>query len=342
MEEVEEAAKEGMIAMEIEGDTEEVVTTVVAEAETDMMIVEAAGGTLALALVLALVPVQETDTEDTIANHAALEARSNVCYAWQKGGNCKFGDDCRFDHFESDRDGRGDYRGGYHDRDDRGGYRNRDDRGGYRDRDDRGGYRDRDDRGSRFGGDRRERSNVCYAWKDGNCQKSDCRFDHFDDRRGGGDRGEGEATATVAIHEKEALRTNYAVVTGGAVCAKCINLASREECDKCGSKKTDEAVAEVDALIKKNEDEGLPENFRPGDWMCPACKGHIYSRHETCTKCDNTTMKPSDGGSWGVLMEPTAAPVTEGAAPLDNEDSNNAAQGSVVAADEEPVVAEAS
>ena len=74
MEEVEEAAKEGMIAMEIEGDTEEVVTTVVAEAETDMMIVEAAGGTLALALVLALVPVQETDTEDTIANHAALEA----------------------------------------------------------------------------------------------------------------------------------------------------------------------------------------------------------------------------------------------------------------------------
>ena len=30
------------------------------------------------------------------------------------------------------------------------------------------------------------------------------------------------------------------------------------------------------------------------------------------------------------------------ALPLDNEDSNNAAQGSVVAADEEPVVAEAS
>ena len=124
----------------------------------------------------------------------------------------------------------------------------------------------------------------------------------------------------------------------------------KEDCDKCGSKKTDEAVAEVDALIKRNEEEGLPESFRPGDWMCPSCKGHIYARHDTCNKCDNATVKPTDGGNWGTFMDPAAAsaagadaPAAEDApapAPADGDSGDAAAPSSAV--DEEPVVAEAS
>jgi hypothetical protein len=121
-------------------------------------------------------------------------------------------------------------------------------------------------------------------------------------------------------------------------------FAFKEECNKCGSKKTDEAVAEVDAMIKKNEDAGLPEGFRPGDWMCPNCKGHIYARHDTCNKCDNTTLKPTDGSDWGTFMNPAAAASTSdsagsaAAAPAEGDTGDATA----VAPDEEPVVAEAS
>ena len=63
----------------------------------------------------------------------------------------------------------------------------------------------------------------------------------------------------------------------------------KEECDKCGSKKTDEAVAEVDALIKKNED-GAFREFPPRRLDVP-CVRAISTPDMKRTKCDNTTMK---------------------------------------------------
>lgn len=75
-------AVEDMIVMEIEEDTEEVVTIVEAEAEIDMMTVAAADGTLALVPALAL--VRETgmvaDPEDSTATRVAVEV-SDPLYA---------------------------------------------------------------------------------------------------------------------------------------------------------------------------------------------------------------------------------------------------------------------
>ena len=35
---------------------------------------------------------------------------------------------------------------------------------------------------------------------------------------------------------------------------------------------------------------GLPENFKPGDWMCPMCSAHNYQNKMACFKCG--TPKP--------------------------------------------------
>ena len=83
--------------------------------------------------------------------------------------------------YDDRRGGRDDRRGGYDDR--RGGYDDR--RGGYDDR--RGGYGRRDDRP--YARNDRPRG-VCYAWKEGRCDRGDsCRFAHSEDADRGGPRG---------------------------------------------------------------------------------------------------------------------------------------------------------
>lgn len=115
----------------------------------------------------------------------------------------------------------------------------------------------------------------------------------------------------------------------------------REDCEKCGSKKTDDAVAEVDKIIQKNEEAGLPESFRPGDWMCPNCKDHIFAKHDTCAKCDNKTMKPTDGSAWGLAVDPSA-PVNESSGDATSgTDDKAAGETAEKEDDEQPVVAEA-
>ncbi|KNC81591.1 hypothetical protein SARC_06092 [Sphaeroforma arctica JP610] len=37
---------------------------------------------------------------------------------------------------------------------------------------------------------------------------------------------------------------------------------------------------------------GIPANFRPGDWMCPACNNHNFARNNSCRSC----YAPKQGG----------------------------------------------
>ncbi len=199
-----------------------------------------------------------------------------------------------------------------------------------------GGYRDEGRGGGGFR-DRPRRSNVCYAWKNNECDKGDtCRFDHFEDRSGGDDRG-GKGFSRKERGPRNKLRS------GDWWCPICQihKFGFREDCEKCGSKKTDDAVAEVDKIIQKNEEAGLPESFRPGDWMCPNCKDHIFAKHDTCAKCDNKTMKPTDGSAWGLAVDPSA-PVNESSGDATSgTDDKAAGETAEKEDDEQPVVAEA-
>jgi hypothetical protein len=249
-----------------------------------------------------------------------LSSGSNVCYAYQKN-QCRYGDSCRFDHVLESGGGGG---GG----------------GG-------GGYRDEG---------RPRRSNVCFEWRDGRCDRGDnCRFDHFEDRdgRGGGDRGGrgGDDRRGGGRGERRERGTKNKLRSGDWWCPVCQihKFAFREDCEKCGSKKTEDAMAEVDKIIKNNEEAGLPDSFRPGDWMCPQCKDHIFAKHDTCNKCDNATMKPTDGSAWGVAVDPSSQsqPQSQGdGAAAATEDSAAAQDGSNTSAaaadeDEAAIVAEA-
>merc|ERR1712146_864274 len=100
----------------------------------------------------------------------------------------------------------------------------------------------------------------------------------------------------------------------------------------------EEAVAEVERIMKKNEEDGLPPSFRPGDWMCPVCKNHIFGRHDTCSQCN--TLKPVDGTAWGTV--PDAAEEGAGNSAEKHPERNDGSdQASVNDDDEKPVVAEA-
>jgi len=93
-------------------------------------------------------------------------ARTNVCFAWQKG-MCERGENCRFAHREDD--------GGYGDG---GGF------GGG------GGGGGNFSSGGGFGGGGGRKRGVCFAWQRGECFRGDaCKFSHEDDGGGGGLQG---------------------------------------------------------------------------------------------------------------------------------------------------------
>ena len=78
-------------------------------------------------------------------------------------------------------------------------------------------------------------------------------------------------------------------------------------------------------------------------------KDHIFAKHDTCNKCDNATMKPTDGSAWGVAVDPSSQsqPQSQGdGAAAATEDSAAAQDGSNTSAaaadeDEAAIVAEA-
>ena len=58
--------------------------------------------------------------------------------------------------------------------------------------------------------------------------------------------------------------------------------AKQSTCGKCGSSKPN---IESDGIMNP-AGKPVPNNFRPGDWMCPTCSRHVYSSKPQCI-CGN-------------------------------------------------------
>merc|ERR1712065_131618 len=79
------------------------------------------------------------------ANNLSFRVMNNICYSFRDNGECRFGENCRFEHVE----GRGQSDGGYKRKD--------------------------------FGGSR----GVCFNYRDnGTCDRDDCKFAHVDNDEG--------------------------------------------------------------------------------------------------------------------------------------------------------------
>ena len=125
-----------------------------------------------------------------------------------------------------------------------------------------------------------------------------------------------------------------------SVC-QCINLASRKSVTSVAAKRLTRPSQKSTRLLRRTRTRAFPR-ISAQETGCAQFARATSTPSMTHTKCDNTTMKPTDGGNWGVLMESAAAPVTEDATTAQaGGDNNDAAQSSVAAPEEEPVVAEA-
>jgi len=238
-------------------------------------------------------------------------------------GDHKFASKTRCSCGTSKPDGIGGGGGGDRDYDRGRGYgRDRDyrDRSRSRDRDrdrdrDRGGDRDRDrDRGGRDrGGSFRPGDWECSCGENNFARRDECRSCGNRRRNGGGGN---------ARDKKGSIRPGDWICPCGDV-----KFARRDTCEKCGAAKCEEYVKLADEQASKLQAQGLPSNFRAGDWVCAVetCKSHNFASREVCRGCNN----PKTTSAHGPPVDDDSAPARSVAAsdaanaPEDNSDATD-------------------
>ena len=82
---------------------------------------------------------------------------------------------------------------------------------------------------------------------------------------------------------------------GDWICPKCSknNFARNTNCFRCKLPKDADPTKQVEADQQQNDEswKNIP-NGRPGDWLCPKCSNHNFSRNANCFRCKTPKDAP--------------------------------------------------